>query len=169
MRKVTWDARKQVCLKQKFLTKIQIHLENNFLIRVIKRMEENILKRWIDLWHKCCSGFTNAYLSSSFVCQAYLNKVLFLFYFIFKFYIIVFVLLNIFLKRKRIVSLRASTRIIKYAEGEIRKITFPKIFLDITPNSWLAVVLRAYCRWYDSLQRKPERHHQRIPRPNQWI
>ena len=40
-------------------------------------MEENILKRWIDLWHKCCSGLTNAYLSSSFVRQAYLNKVLF--------------------------------------------------------------------------------------------
>ena len=49
-----------------------------------------------------------------------------------------------FLKRKRIVSLRASTRIIKYAEGEIRKITFSKIFLDITPTNWLAVVLRAY-------------------------
>ena len=105
-------------------------------MRMIKRMEGNILKRWIDLWHKCCNSFTNAYLSSSFVCQSYLSKVLF--------------------KKEKIVFLRASTRIIKdLLKVRLEKITFPMIFLDLKPNSWLAVVLKTYCRWPQA----PLSHH----------
>ena len=75
-------------------------------------MEENFLKRWIDLWHSAVMvSQMHTYQAVLYVSDTSIKYLL---------------------KRKRIVFLRASTRIIKdLLKVRLEKITFPMIFLNI--------------------------------------